>query len=169
MTPEGEKELAKIRAVRGYTLPLHEFMAEANPEFLRRYGELASFALFGPQEGRALDLKTRFLVLVGITTAVKGDREGVEWAAKRAMDNGATEKEVLEAAFLAGLPAGFPAFEGFCRAYREMKQGHGWVPQDHGTKPAAAKPKAAKAAKAAPAAKAPAKAAKPAKPARTRG
>ncbi len=132
MTPEGEKELDKIRAVRGYTLPLHEMMAECNPEFLRRYGDLASFALFGPADGRALDLKTRFLVLVGITTAVKGDREGIEWAAKRAMDNGATEREVIEAAFLAGLPAGWPAFEGFCRAYREMKQGLGWVPQGGG-------------------------------------
>jgi alkylhydroperoxidase/carboxymuconolactone decarboxylase family protein YurZ len=148
MTPEGEKELAKIRAVRGYTLPLHELMAECNPEFLRRYGDLASFALFGPAEGRSLDLKTRFLVLVGITTAVKGDREGIEWAAKRAMDNGATEKEVIEAAFLAGLPAGWPAFEGFCRAYREMKQGHGWVPQGGHGKPVqakAAKPKTASA------------------------
>ena len=140
MTPEGEKELEKIRAVRGYTLPLHDMMAECNPEFLRRYGELASFALFGPGEGRALDLKTRFLVLVGITTAVKGDREGVEWAAKRAVDNGASEKEVIEAAFLAGLPAGFPAFEGFCRAYIEMKKGHGWVPQAGGDKKAATRP-----------------------------
>jgi 4-carboxymuconolactone decarboxylase len=59
MTPEGQKELDKIRSVRGYTLPLHEVMADLNPEFLRRYGELASFVLFGPPEGRALDLKTQ--------------------------------------------------------------------------------------------------------------
>ena len=131
MTPEGQTELDKIRAVRGYTLPLHEIMAEANPEFLRRYGELASFVIFGDGEGRALDLKTRFLVMVGITTAVKGDREGIEWASRRAVQNGATWAEVYEAAFLAGLPAGWPAFEGACRAFKDMQKGEGWVP--HGS------------------------------------
>jgi 4-carboxymuconolactone decarboxylase len=129
MTPEGKAELDKIRAVRGYTLPLHEILAEANPEFLRRYGQLASFVLFGPGEDRALDLKTRFLVLVGVTTAVKGDREGIEWAAHRAIQNGATWEEVYEAAFLAALPAGIPAFEGACRAFKDLQKGKGWVRQ----------------------------------------
>jgi 4-carboxymuconolactone decarboxylase len=129
MTPEGRKELAKIRAVRGYTLPLHETLADLNPEFLRRYGDLASFVIFGPEEGRALDLKTRFLVLVGITTAAKGDREGIEWSAMRAMQYGATWDEVREAAFLAALPCGMPAFEGACRIFRELEKNQGWVPQ----------------------------------------
>lgn len=127
MTPEGQAELDKIRAVRGYTLPLHEYLAELNPEFLRRYGDLASYTLFGEAEGRAMDLKTRFLVLVGVTTAVKGDREGVEWAAVRAIQNGATWNEVYEAAFMAALPAGIPAFEASCRAFNEMKKGKNWV------------------------------------------
>lgn len=129
MTREGKAELDKIRAVRGYTLPLHELLAETNPEFLKRYGNLASYVIFGPAEDRALDLKTRFLVLVGITTAVKGDREGIEWAAARAVQNGATWHEVYEAAFLAALPAGVPAFEAACRAFRDMEKGAGWVDQ----------------------------------------
>jgi alkylhydroperoxidase/carboxymuconolactone decarboxylase family protein YurZ len=81
-------------------------LAECNPEFLRRNGDLASHVIFGPGEGRALDLKTR-LLLVGIMSF----------------------EEVAEAAFLAGLPAGMPAFEGFCRAMQEMRAGKGWVPQ----------------------------------------
>lgn len=129
MTPEGKKALDEIRKVRGYTLPLHDALAETNPEFLKRYGALSSYVIFGPGEGRALDLKTRFLVMVGITTAVKGDREGIEWAAARAIQNGATWEEVYEAAFLAGLPAGMPAFEAACKALKEMKAGRGWVPQ----------------------------------------
>ncbi|EPX85091.1 carboxymuconolactone decarboxylase family protein [Salipiger mucosus] len=130
MTPEGKAELDKIRDVRGYTLPVHEYLAELNPEFLKRYGNLASYTIFGEEEGRALDLKTRFLVLVGVTTAIKGDREGVEWASKRAIQNGATWKEVYEAAFMAALPAGIPAFEATCRAFNEMKKGEGWVDQE---------------------------------------
>jgi hypothetical protein len=46
------------------------------------------------------------------------------------MQYGASFEEVVEAAFLAGLPAGMPAFEGFCRAMQEMREGKGWVPQD---------------------------------------
>ncbi len=134
MTPEAEAELEKIRKVRGYTLPLHEIMAEANPEFIRRYGDLASYVIFGEGEGRALDLKTRFLVMVGITTAVKGDREGIEWASMRAVQYGATWQEVYEAAFLAGLPAGFPAFEAAARVFKDLKKGEGLVPQ-HGIAP----------------------------------
>lgn len=130
MTPEGEAELDKIRQVRGYTLPVHDALAELNPEFLKRYGALASYTIFGDAEGRALDLKTRFLVMVGVTTAVKGDREGVEWAATRAVQNGATWDEVMEAAFMAALPAGIPAFEAFCKAMLEMKAGKGWVDQE---------------------------------------
>ena len=130
MTPEAEAELERIRARRGYVLPLHEVLAELDPEMLRRYGDLATHALFGPAEGRPMDLKTRFLVLVGVTTAVKGDREGVEWAAVRAIENGATWKEVYEAAFMAALPAGIPAFEASCRTFREMQAGKSWVDLD---------------------------------------
>lgn len=129
MTPEGKAELDKIRKVRGYTLPLHDVLAETNPEFLKRYGQLASYVLFGDEEGRALDLKTRFLVLVGVTAAVKGDREGVEWASTRAIENGATWTEVYEAAFMAALPAGIPAFEGACRTFKDMREGTPLVDQ----------------------------------------
>ena len=127
MRPEGKRALRKVRAVRGYTLPLHEVLAEVNPEFLKRYDALASYTLFGDRKGRALDLKTRFLVLVGITAAVKGDREGIEWASARAVKHGATWNEVYEAAFLAALPAGVPAFEHACRVFQAMKEGEGWV------------------------------------------
>ena len=102
--------LDEIRARRGFTLPVHELMAQVDPEILRRYNDLAGYLLFGP-EPRALDLKTRFLVLVGITTAVRGDADGIKWSAKRAKELGATDEEILEAVVLAGLPAGIPAVE----------------------------------------------------------
>ena len=127
MTPEGKVALEKIRETRGYTLPVHDYLAELDPEMLRRYGDLATYTLFGEAEGRPMDLKTRFLVLVGVTTAVKGDNEGVEWAAIRAMENGATWKEVYEAAFMAALPAGIPAFEAACHYFNRMKEGKGRV------------------------------------------
>lgn len=124
----GEEALAEVRARRGFTLPVHEVMASVDPEILRAYNALAGNLIFGP-EPRHLDLKTRFLVMVGITTAVKGDREGVEWASRNAMKYGASEKEVLEAILLAGLPGGMPTVEAATIAFAEMLQGKGWVEQ----------------------------------------
>ena len=121
-----EQVLDEIRKRRGFTLPLHELMADVDVEILRRYNDLAGYVIFDPKP-RALDLKTRFLVLVGITTAVKGDPEGVEWSTRKAMEYGATEREVLEAILLAGLPAGSPAVEFAARAFTEAKEGRGWV------------------------------------------
>ena len=134
MTPEGKKELDKIRKVRGYTLPVHDTLADLNPEFLRRYGE--------PAEGRALDLKTRFLVLIGVTTAVKGDPEGMEWSVVRALKAGATWDEVREAAFMAALPAGIPAFEKACLTFNLLEKNKGMVQQDVSVVQAAKKRKA---------------------------
>ncbi|MGV9801622.1 carboxymuconolactone decarboxylase family protein [Mycobacterium sp. NPDC003449] len=122
----GREALDEVRARRGFTLPVHEVMASVDPEILRAYNGLAGNLIFGP-EPRHLDLKTRFLVLVGITTAVKGDREGVEWASRNAMKHGATEQEVLEAILLSGLPGGMPTVEAATIAFAEMLQGHGWV------------------------------------------
>lgn len=124
----GREALEEVRARRGFTLPVHEVMASVDPEILRAYNALAGNLIFGP-EPRHLDLKTRFLVLVGITTAVKGDREGVEWATRNAMKYGASEQEVLEAILLSGLPGGMPTVEAATIAFAEMLQGKGWVEQ----------------------------------------
>lgn len=155
MTPEGKKELDKIRKVRGYTLPVHDTLADLNPEFLRRYGDLASHVLFGPAQGRALDLKTRFLVLIGVTTAVKGDPEGMEWSVVRALKAGATWDEVREAAFMAALPAGIPSFEKACLTFNLLQKNKGLVKQDVGVVQAARKRKDARPGKVAAALKSP--------------
>ncbi|MFD5824128.1 carboxymuconolactone decarboxylase family protein [Lentzea sp. NPDC060358] len=102
--------LAQVRAKRGYVLPVHELLDEVDPEILSRYDALASELLFA-DEPRALELKTRYLVLVGVATATKGDPDGIIHFARRAVANGASRREVLEAISLAGLPAGMPAIE----------------------------------------------------------
>jgi hypothetical protein len=100
--------------------------------------------LFGPAEGRALDLKTRYLVLIGVTTAVKGDPEGMEWSVVRALNAGATWDEVREAAFMAALPAGIPSFEKACHTFNLLEKNKGMVKQDVGVVQAARKKKSSK-------------------------
>jgi len=105
-----KKVLDQLMKSRGHVLPVHRLMAELDPRLLTRYMDLSQFLIFD-QERHALDLKTRFLVMVGITTAVKGDPEGVEWSSARAIKYGATREEVAEAALLAMLPSGVPSVE----------------------------------------------------------
>lgn len=124
-----EEVFAEIRERRGFLLPLHELMGNLDPEILSAYNSLAGSLLFGP-EPKALDLKTRFLVLLGVTTAVKGDREGVEWSIRGARKHGATDDEISEAMLLAGLPAGMPAVEYAAHAWQEMDKGRGIVETD---------------------------------------
>lgn len=107
---DAEQFLAELKAKRGHLLPVHKLMAEVDPGILKEYIELSGDLIFA-DEARALDLKTRYLVLVGITTAVRGDPEGIVWSAKRAMQLGATRREVLEAIVLVALPGGVPPVE----------------------------------------------------------
>jgi alkylhydroperoxidase/carboxymuconolactone decarboxylase family protein YurZ len=102
--------LESIKSRRGYLLPVHQLMADVDVRLLHKYDELASDLLFS-DEPRALDLKTRYLVLVGITTAVRGDPEGIVWSAQRAMKYGASRREILEAILLVALPGGVPCVE----------------------------------------------------------
>jgi len=117
-----EKALDRVREQRGYVLPVHELMADLDPELLHRYGDLSAYLIFD-DEVKALDPKTRALVLVGITTTVRGDREGIEVNVRRALAAGASEREVLEAILLAALPAGIPAVEYAARVWQDLKAG----------------------------------------------
>lgn len=105
-----EEYLKEFEARRGHLLPLHRLMADVDIEVLRKYDALSSDLLFSDAD-RALDRKTRYLVLVGITTAVRGDPEGIVWSARRAIELGASKQEVLEAILLVGLPGGMPCVE----------------------------------------------------------
>lgn len=126
MDRQGRAALERVHSQRGYTLPIHEVMAELDPKILELYGDLSSYLLFDG-ESKALDIKTRALVLVGITTAVRGDTEGIQTNAQRALAAGASAREVLEAIMLAALPAGIPAVEEAAKAWQALQAGRPMV------------------------------------------
>lgn len=109
-SPTNDEVLEELRRRRGHLLPVHALMAEVDVQLLNKYDEFSSDLLFSDAD-RALDRKTRYLVLIGITTAVRGDPTGIVWSAKRAMQQGATRAEVLEAILLTALPGGVPCVE----------------------------------------------------------
>lgn len=118
--------IAAVRARRGFVLPVHRLLDRLDPEILRRYDSLASYVIRDENE-KALDLKTRYLVMVGVTTAVKGDPEGIEWSVAGAIKYGATEDEVLEAMALAMLPAGVPSLEKAAHVWEGLHDGTGII------------------------------------------
>lgn len=103
-------------------LPLFTMLRAVDPNIERLFAEYLNYTIFA-ERPLALDLKTRYLVLAGITTAVRGDREGIQWSSQLAMKHGATEPEVMEAISLANLPAGTPSIEYAAGVWAEMKSG----------------------------------------------
>ena len=79
-----------------------DWMAEQDAEYVqafRKYTEI------GTGEGRALPVKYREMVMTAILTFM-GRREGAEAHLKRAIEHGATKRELFEAAQAAGIPGG---------------------------------------------------------------
>lgn len=75
----------------------HEELSEA----FKKVGDLC--AQSGP-----IDAKTQHLVQLGVSVGV-GSQGGVRSHARRAMDLGATEAEVVQVVLLSGTIVGFPA------------------------------------------------------------
>jgi alkylhydroperoxidase/carboxymuconolactone decarboxylase family protein YurZ len=116
-----------------FDLPLFEMLSTVDPKIKEMFQSFLNYTIF-TERPLALDLKTKYLVIVGITTAVRGDREGIEWSSQLAMKYGATEREVLEAISLSNLPAGTPSIEYAADVWYQMKNGESRV-QREGTKP----------------------------------
>lgn len=83
----------------------YEVIARLDPEYFRHLKGIFVDATFG-REG-ALPRKTKELIMVGITCALSRPR-GVRVHIERALNVGATPKEILEAAEVAAIPGGMP-------------------------------------------------------------
>ncbi len=83
----------------------YEIIADRDPEYARHLAGLFVDGTFG-REG-ALDRKTKELIMVGITCALNRPR-GVRIHSERALELGATPRQVLEAVEVAAIPGGMP-------------------------------------------------------------
>jgi 4-carboxymuconolactone decarboxylase len=83
----------------------YEVVARLDPEYFEKLKGIYVDATFG-REG-ALPRKTKELIMVGITCALRAAR-GVRIHSERALKLGATPREVLEAVQVAAIPGGMP-------------------------------------------------------------
>ena len=102
--PDNAKE-AFDKASLGAENKAYDVIARLDPEYFEKLKGLYVDATFG-REG-ALPRKTKELIMVGITCALRAPR-GVRIHSERALTLGASPKEVLEAMQVAAIPGGMP-------------------------------------------------------------
>jgi alkylhydroperoxidase/carboxymuconolactone decarboxylase family protein YurZ len=79
-----------------------DWMAREDPEYSQAFRK---YAEAGTEEGRALPVKFREMIMSAVLV-FSGRREGAEAHLKRAIEHGATKRELFEAGQAAGLPGG---------------------------------------------------------------
>ena len=83
----------------------YETVARLDPEYFEKLKGLYVDGTF--ERAGALPRKTKELIMVGITCALRASR-GVRLHSERALTLGATPREVLEAMEVAAIPGGMP-------------------------------------------------------------
>src|SRR5712692_10984915 len=109
------------KAVSPYGYPFWEWVAREDPEYVRARQPLSELSI---GEGKELSVKYREMVIIGIL-AFRGRKEGVVAHMRRAIEHGATKRELLEAIQSAAVPGGGPAFSTGAQALMELDQA--WV------------------------------------------
>ena len=102
---QDDAKLAFEKASLGTENKAYDAVAQLDPEYFEKLKGIYVDATFG-REG-ALPRKTKELIMVGITCALRAAR-GVRIHSERALKLGATPREVLEAVEVAAIPGGMP-------------------------------------------------------------
>src|SRR6266478_5834685 len=103
-TKAGSKTAGSSKNPYGY--PFWEWVAREDPEYVRARQPLSELSI---GEGKELSVQYREMVIIGIL-AFRGRKEGVIAHMRRAIDHGATKRELLEAIQSAAVPGGGPTF-----------------------------------------------------------
>jgi len=87
-----------------YGYPFWDWVAKEDPEYVKARGPLSALSV---GEGKELSIKHKEMVIIGIL-AYRGREDGVVTHMRRAIQHGATKRELLEAIESAAVPAAGP-------------------------------------------------------------
>jgi 4-carboxymuconolactone decarboxylase len=113
-TEDAQAFLQAQQQQRGYTLEMHRIMAEVDIEWAKKYGEFIEATYTGQ---RTLDRKTKELCQIVVEAALKADVEQIQAHVRVALQEGATETEILEALQSVIAPMGALAFRRGLQAW----------------------------------------------------
>ena len=105
----------KSASVYGY--PWAKWLAREDPEYATARAPLSALSV---GEGKALSIKHREMVIIGIL-AFRGRDEGVVAHMRRAVEHGATKRELLEAVYAAAVPGGGPTLSSGVQALMTLE------------------------------------------------
>ena len=115
--------LAQMEKERGYVSLAKNYVATVDPDFMEAYNNLYNSGL---RAGKALPVKYRELVAIAILS-YRTRENAVYLHMKRAMEHGATCRELLDAVETSIIPGGGPTFDvgvnALMRILEEEKKG----------------------------------------------
>lgn len=106
------------RAASPYGYPYWDWVAREDPEYVAARQPMSELSI---GEGKELAIKHREMVVIGIL-AFRGRQEGVVAHMRRAIQHGATKRELLEAIQSAAVPGGGPTFSTGVQALMKLDQ-----------------------------------------------
>ena len=112
---------SKMSAANGgspYGYAFTDWLAREDPEFMRARAPLSTLS-FG--EGKELSITHKEIVIIGIL-AFRGREDGVVAHMRRAVEHGATKRELLEAIQAAAVPGGGPTLSTGVQAIMEPER-----------------------------------------------
>ena len=104
------------KAASPYGYPFWDWVAREDPAYVKARKPLSDLSI---GEGRELSIKHREMVIIGIL-AYRGRQEGVVAHMRRAVEHGATKRELLEAVQSAAVPGGGPTFSTGAQALMQL-------------------------------------------------
>jgi alkylhydroperoxidase/carboxymuconolactone decarboxylase family protein YurZ len=109
---------SKKSGVSPYGYPFWEWVAKEDPEYVAARQPLSELSL---GEGKALSIKQKEMVIIGIL-AYRGREAGVLAHMRRAIQHGATKRDLLESIEAAAVPGGGPTFSTGVQALMKLDQ-----------------------------------------------
>src|SRR5262245_41041788 len=104
----------KSASIYGY--PWAEWLAREDPEYAAARLPVAQLSV---GEGKELAVKYREMVIIGIL-AFRGTGDGIATHMRRAVEHGATKRELLEAVTAAAVPGGGPTLSAGVKALMQL-------------------------------------------------
>jgi alkylhydroperoxidase/carboxymuconolactone decarboxylase family protein YurZ len=110
-----DTSLAQQASPYGY--PFWDWVAKEDPEYAKARAPLAELSV---GEGKALSIKYREMVIIGILAYRGAGQDGILAHMRRAIQHGATKRELLEAIESAAIPGGGPTFSAGIRSLMQL-------------------------------------------------
>jgi alkylhydroperoxidase/carboxymuconolactone decarboxylase family protein YurZ len=114
--PSATKKPA-VKSASPYGYPWATWLAREDPAYTAARAPLSALSV---GEGKELSVKHREMVIIGIL-AFRGRDDGIVAHMRRAVEHGATKRELLEAVQAAAVPGGGPTLSAGVKALMQLE------------------------------------------------